>query len=298
VIPTGGHSRPIRGTNSRLIDNALTSIVEMTDYEDLEIVVVGDNKIDEKLLTGLAAAAPERQVVLVRDQRPFNFAAACNLGAERSSGELLVFLNDDTEVLRTDWVQRLAMYALHEQVGAVGPRLLFEDGRIQHAGIWSRDGVPGHRYPGIAADFSGVFDSLHAPQNCLATTGACLAVERHKFDLVSGFTEEFPLNFNDVDLCLKLLNAGFRTVVDPMASLLHFESATRDPRPAQEEYDQLASRWGQQLRHDFWDHPRHVAPAPNEYPPPSVHYLDVLDALKEHPPAVRVWDSAAGRPIA
>ncbi len=267
VLPTGGGKRVVRGQSVVLAEHALKSVIAETAYPNYEIVIVLDRHSTVDLEHRLLELGQGR-VKIVRDNNEFSFAGASNLGAICSSGDVLLFLNDDTEVDMASWLDRLVMYATREDIGAVGAKLLYGDGRIQHAGVWSRDGGPGHRYPGYRRSHPGYMSSLQLAQNCIAVTGACLAVERHKFEQVGGFCTQFPLNFNDVDLCLKLSSAGYRTVVDCATTHTHLESSTRNPAVKDWEYYQLQARWERFLDSDPWDNPHHVGHGVEEFPPP------------------------------
>jgi GT2 family glycosyltransferase len=225
----------------------------------------------------------------VADDRPFNFAKACNLGAVRAGGEVLVFLNDDTEIIQPEWLERLVMYATRPDVGAVGAKLLYGDRRVQHAGTWSRHGHPHHRYVGFGHDHPGYLAALTASQNCLAVTAACLAVERSKFEEVGGFAALFPLAYNDVDLCLKLSRSGYRTVVDCATRVVHHESSSRDPLVAGWELDQLRRRWAPILDNDPYDNPNHTASGVEEYPPTSVNLAQLRDRASTADYRARCW---------
>ncbi len=257
-----------------LVEQAVRSLAAVTEYPDVEIVVVLDAGADPGLAWTLEQAAGSTPLQVVTDDRPFNFAMACNLGAVRATGDLLVFLNDDTEIIRPDWLARLVMYATRPDIGAVGAKLLYGDRRIQHAGTWARFGKPHHRYVGYAAEHPGYLAALATAQNCLAVTAACLAVERDKFEAVGGFATMFPLAYNDVDLCLKLSRAGHRTVVDCATEVIHHESSSRDPSVADWEFAQLRRRWGPLLDRDPYDNPNHTAGGVDEYPPTSVELVE------------------------
>ena len=267
IVPTGGGERIVRGKSVVLAEHAVESVIAQSSYPNYEIVMVLDQHATIELESNLLSLGQGR-VKIVRDENEFSFAGASNLGAICGSGEVLLFLNDDTEVNQPDWIERLVLYATRTSIGAVGAKLLYADGRIQHAGVWSRDGGPGHRYPGYRGSHPGYMSSLQLAQNCIAVTGACLAVERHKFESVGGFCTSFPLNFNDVDLCLKLSSAGYRTVVDCATTHTHLESSTRDPAVKHWEYEQLQDRWDRFLKGDPWDNPHHVAHGVEEFPPP------------------------------
>ncbi len=294
VIPTGGVEGRVDGVEVVHVNHAIRSLLLQSTAPDLEIVVVLDRTTGSEVLGDLVELS---NLSVVRDFEEFNFSRACNMGARQSSGEVLLFLNDDTECLDGAGLHRLGETAVRQQIGAVGPHLLYEDGRLQHAGIWARAGIPGHRYPGLSGEFTGLNNSLLVPQNSIAVTGACLAVEANRFWSVGGFDERFPLNFNDVDLCLRLLHSGYRTVVEPIRAFRHFESATREPAASSEEYALLRDLWEPELSDDFWDHPRHKSPAPNEYPPPVPAYIEGVEPLGLGTPHPRVWDTAGGMPV-
>lgn len=265
IIPTGGTRRLVSGLNILLVERAVSSLVEHSTYPEYEIVVVLDAESDERLAARLVDAAGDAPIRLLRDSRDFNFADACNIGAIRSGGEVLIFLNDDTEVEMPDWIERMVMYATRPGIGAVGAKLLYGDGRVQHAGVWARGG-PAHRYVGFRGDHPGNFHALRLAQNCLAVTAACLAVERSKFEEVGGFSSLYPLAYNDVDLCLKLLHRGYRNVVDCATEVVHHESSSRNPTVKDWEIDLLQRRWRPLLMSDPFDNPANLADGVDEYP--------------------------------
>ncbi len=280
VIPTMGAQREIERTPTMLCLQAIDSLVASTDYPHYELVVVvtpgAPQDIAAQVMSTIDPHPSRAQppIRFCRDERPFNFSNACNRGAIVASGRVLVFLNDDTKIEQRDWLDRLVMYATRPDVGAVGARLLYGDGRIQHAGIWSRGGHPSHRYERFPADHPGHLDSLTVAQNCLAVTGACLAVAADKFHDVGGFSPEFPSSYNDVDLCLKLDDLGYRTVVDPGVVLTHYEASSRDPKIDDWELELLHERWRSVLVADPFDNPNHLAPGSDEDPAPDPMITD------------------------
>lgn len=289
VIPTNGSTRDLDRGPTRLVDQAVRSVLA-SNYPDIEIVVVLTPGSPDDLTPRLQAIVDQhettgRTLTMVTDARPFNFSNACNRGAVVSTGNVLVFLNDDTEVIAPDWLVHLVDHALHPDIGAVGARLVYEDGRVQHSGIWSRGGHPTHRYEGWPGDADGYLGALRVTQNCLAVTGACLAVGRSKFDLVGGFSPVFPNSYNDVDLCLKLLDRGYRTVIEPRAELYHFEASTRDPSITDDDLAALHDRWRWRLNHDPFDNPNHTAERSEEWPLPARGRR----LLAEARPAPRRW---------
>ena len=166
---------------------------------------------------------------MAKDPGPFNFARLCNLGASSARYPTLVFLNNDTVVLADDWLGVLDDLARRPDAGAVGARLLYPDRRVQHAGVvlglW---GCAGHMDAGAPEGDPGYLGRLVCTREVAAVTGACLAVERSKFDAVGGFNEvSLPVDLNDIDLCLRLASRGWKTLYTPAALLIHKESASR-----------------------------------------------------------------------
>jgi GT2 family glycosyltransferase len=186
----------------------------------------------------------------------------CNAAAEAARAATLAFLNNDVEALSLDWLDRLLAWARLPSVGAVGAKLLFPDGRVQHAGVVvGVDGHATHFERFRRADSSDYFGRDDAPHEVAAVTGACLVVEKAKFDAVGGFDAvNLPVEFSDIDLCLRLAERGWTNLVEPAAVLTHREAATRKAWLSQEERyaDQVAyfkSRWRKALRDDPFFHP-------------------------------------------
>lgn len=254
VIPTNGQSREVRFEQTVLVVNCVRSIVERSTYENYEIVCVADDPFDAEVLAQLRELAGER-LVMVPFTEPFNFSAKINLGAVRSRGEHLLLLNDDIEVTTPNWLERMVMYSAQPEIGAVGGRLLWGDTRIQHCGVGFNDALPDHHYRGFASDYRGYMNAVRIARDCLAVTGACLMTSREDFEQLGGLTLTFPINFNDVDYCLKVHNSGRRVVYDPDLVLFHFESSSRDAKVDEWEVNQLLDRWGHLLAVDPYGNP-------------------------------------------
>ncbi len=242
VIPTACRTREIRYQQQVLVNNCVRSIRERSSYENYEVVCVVDTSAPAEAVEELRELGGERLRVVPYD-RPFDFSAKVNLGAAHGEGEHLLLLNDDIEVTTPDWIERMVMYSSLPDVGAVGGRLLLEDGRIQHAGVRFKDGLPGHPYHGYAGDFEGYANEILLARNPLAVTAACLMTRRGLFEQLGGFSSEFPVNYNDVDYCLRLRRAGKRVVYDPDLTMLHFESSSRPSDVEAWEKDLLRERW-------------------------------------------------------
>ena len=242
VIPTAGQGRDVRYQPTVLVSHCLRSIVETSTYGNYELVVVVDAPADPALLEELREIGGER-LRLVDYEKPFSYSDKINAGAAASRGEHLLLLNDDIEVATPDWIERMVMYSAMEEVGAVGGRLVLEDGRLQHVGVRFQGGLPGHPYWGFRGDFRGYANGVRVAQNCLAVTGACLMTRRALFEDVGGLSDDFPINYNDVDYCLGLRRRGKRVVYDPDLVMIHFESSSRSS---------AVSAWEKQLFKERW----------------------------------------------
>jgi GT2 family glycosyltransferase len=204
----------------------------------------------------------DRRIRMLEQPGPFNFSSLCNAGAAEAKGRVLVFLNDDTSVMRPDWLLHLADWACRADCGAVGGKLLYPSGRVQHAGIvLGLGGCAAHIESGASGEEDGYLEGLVVTREMSAVTGACLAVEAAKFAAVGGFdSQAFPVEFSDVDLCLRLEMRGWKSVMAGEALLMHRESASRG-RTADGtaqyayEYRQFKHRWGHRLVDDRYYHP-------------------------------------------
>ena len=235
VIPNCEHAEDLR----RCID----SIYEKSVYDNYEIIVVENNSKGseirgyyEELKTGAL-----KDIVKVLDytayksmagasDNSFNYSAVVNYGVKNSSGEYIVLLNNDTQVITVNWMEELLMYAQRSDVGAVGAKLYFPDRKIQHAGVVLKLGAhrtAGHSHYGQAGMNLGYMGRLCYAQDVSAVTGACLMVSRKKYDEAGGFDEGFAVSLNDVDFCLKLREKGYLNVFTPFAELYHYESLSR-----------------------------------------------------------------------
>jgi GT2 family glycosyltransferase len=212
-----------------LLAKCLESLRTATNYPNLEIVVV-DNGADSLALSALLEAESALQrVVRVYDGGDFNFSRLINGGVRATSGEILLLLNDDVIALEPGWLHRMVDSAMDHSVGAVGARLLYSSGDIQHAGVMlGLGGICGHLWRNLPAAEAERNPLIVNPGGRMAVTGACLAVRRDVFDRVNGLDEtNFPVTLNDVDFCLRLNGEGFSTVYRGDAVLLHDESQSR-----------------------------------------------------------------------
>jgi O-antigen biosynthesis protein len=207
----------------------MDSLLTRTAYDRLAVTLVDNGSQEPATLDLLARLGSRPGVTVIRDERPFNFAALNNAAARRSGADMLVFLNNDTEVVDPRWVETLLEEARRPEVGAVAPLLLYPDGTVQHAGAaLGLHGYAGHPFAGLSADADTPFGrTVEGTRNWLAVTAACMMVQRSKFEAVGGFDDRFVVAGNDVDLCLRLTAAGYRSLCVPHAVLAHDESRSR-----------------------------------------------------------------------
>lgn len=248
IIPNKDHEEDLR----RCID----SILERSSYEDYEIVVVENGSTTDGIRSYYDEITKLPNVKLIEvSQEQFNYAELINKGAAASSGEYLLLLNNDTEVITRDWIEELLMYAQRPDVGAVGCKLYYPDYSIQHAGVVIGLGAhrtAGHVHYKLACTNLGYMGRLCYAQNFTAVTGACLMVSREDFDKCGGLDESFAVALNDVDLCLKLRHMGRVNVFTPFAELFHYESASRGSDVERKKsaddkaYDDRAKRYEQE----------------------------------------------------
>jgi GT2 family glycosyltransferase len=241
VIPSAGYIVNHEGKPVDLLRMCVGSILEKSTWPEVEIVVIHNCDLRPELEAWLKT----RAILVPYDKQPFNLAQKINLGARRASGEHLVIMNDDIEVIAPDWMENMLRYSQQPAIGAVGAKLLFPNNRIQHAGVVLLNGAPGHPYYNHPAEDSGYFVSAQVARNYIAVTGACMMTRHELWDKVGGFSEDFPLNYNDVDYCLKVREQGCRTVYVPEAELYHYESVSREAargvKPGELEHFQ--SKW-------------------------------------------------------
>ena len=213
-----------------LLMRCLTSIRQKSTYPNYEILVLDNNQLPPEVQQSLRSWGIKR----IPYDMPFNWARTMNQGAAMARGEHLLILDDDTEVITPDWMERLLEFSQHKEIGVVGARLQFPDGRLQHAGVTILDGVPGHPFYGYPEDHPGYFFSSVLPRNYSAVTGACLMTRAEVFRSAGGFDETFATNFNDIDYCLRVGRLGLRVVCNPFARLVHHETATKTAFSLQE----------------------------------------------------------------
>jgi GT2 family glycosyltransferase len=221
IMPTRDHGEDV--------DRALQSIFSRASYDDFEVVVVDNGSTDAGSLRTFAAwSRREKRVRVLRYDHPFNFSRINNFAVANTTAPYLVFLNNDTEVITDDWLEAMVEQAQRPSIGVVGALLFYPDDTVQHAGvIVGLGGVAGHGHKDYPRSHPGYFGMLRSVNNCSALTAACVMMRRNVFEQVGGFDETLAVAFNDVDLCLKVRDAGYNNVFLPHVQLYHYESKSR-----------------------------------------------------------------------
>jgi GT2 family glycosyltransferase len=232
-----------------LLERCLDGLLTRTDYPDIEVLVIDNGSKDIEALELLQRVQHDSRVKVLSRPGPFNWSALNNDGAAAASGEILVLLNNDIEVIEPGWLAALAGHATRPDVGVVGARLLFPDGLLQHGGMLLGPQTEAVHAMTYAADGqAGYLGQVTLPRDLSAVTGACLAIRRSVFDQVGGLeTQSMRVTWSDVDLCLKVRRAGFRVLWLPDVVLTHREMATRGrdvtwELQARHEYERAALR--------------------------------------------------------
>ncbi|MDO7908852.1 glycosyltransferase family 2 protein [Paenibacillus sp. JX-17] len=250
---------PTRNMASTL-ELCVQSIFEKTDYHNYEIVVV-DNGSDEEEIFRLyerwTVQEPDRFKVHTLDI-PFNYSRLNNFGVEQTTGELLLLLNNDIEVITASWLRDMAGQAIRPEIGAVGAALYYPDDTLQHGGVvLGIGGVAGHSHKHFPANHPGHFNRLCIPSNYTAVTAACLMLRKEVYLEVGGLEEQLQVAFNDVDLCLKIWSNGYNNIWLPDVRLYHYESKSRGYEDTPEkkarfssEYEWIKAKWSDVLAND------------------------------------------------
>ncbi len=250
IIPTRGSSGRVWGATRAYAVDAVTSIIDKSTYQYLEFVLVVDVETPQPVLEALKRVGGER-MRFAPFVGEFNFSAKVNAGASAAEGELLLILNDDTELISPESIEVMVAHFDMNDVGMVGSKLLYDDGTVQHAGH-----VYNHELLNACAGWPG--DSpgpwplrpLAVERECSGVTAAAAMIRTTVFDAVGGFTTELPLNYNDVDFSLKVRADGHRVLWSPHALWYHFESKTRDSELLPYEYAFVNDRWHFEINND------------------------------------------------
>lgn len=252
VIPSACRRRGKEGGSGWYITQCLESIRSRSSYRHYELIVVDNGDVEPDLERALAPYALRR----ITYSGPLNLAVKMNQGAACAEGEHLVFLNDDIEVISPDWLESLLEFSQCPEIGAVGAKLFFTNGNLQHAGVvMVQAGLVTHCFYNYPGDFAGRPDSTIVHRNYLGVTGACFMTRRDVFRDVGGYDERFALCYNDVDYCFRVIESGKRIVYQAHAQLSHHESASRERGVPRDEIDLINRVWFNRMPRDPYYNP-------------------------------------------
>ncbi|WP_337073053.1 glycosyltransferase family 2 protein [Aeromonas veronii] len=250
IIPTRDHLE--------LLERCVKTILECTSYRFFEIIIVNNQSSCLKTIGYLERIKKVEQVRVINYDHPFNFSAINNFAVSHARGSIIGLINNDIEVLSADWLEEMVRQVCRPDIGCVGAKLYYPDMRIQHAGVvLGIGGVAGHSHKFFRQHHHGYHSRLSLVQNYSAVTAATLLVRKSVYDEVGGMETSLSVAFNDVDFCLKVLDAGYRNLWTPFAELIHHESVSRgyEDNPEKQarfrrEVDYMKNKWGHRLNND------------------------------------------------
>jgi GT2 family glycosyltransferase len=251
-----------------LLATCTAGVLERTDYPALEVLIVDNGSTEAATERLLARLTEDGRVRVLPQPGPFNFAALNNAAVAQARGDVLLLLNNDTDVLEAGWLRELVSHVMRPDVGVAGARLLYPDRTIQHAGILLGPGMAAtHVGRGAPLGDAGYLGQLACTREVSAVTAACLCLRTEIWRMVGGMDERLAVTWNDVDLCLRVRKAGKRVIWTPHATLLHHESVTRgfecaDPARLarfREEQQLMRTIWGEWLNEDPFLNPNLLA---------------------------------------
>lgn len=243
---------------AKMTKRCIDSLYEKNTYKNFEIILVDNNSSEEETFKMLDEYKKRDNFKVLRLECEFNYSHINNEAVKIATGDYLLFLNNDTEVLDADFIEWMVGYASLPHVGCVGIKLLYPDKLVQHAGVvLGYGGVAGHIYVTASNNDNGLFGRLCMPYDYTAVTAACLMIDKKKFNTVKGFDENLKVALNDVDLNLKVLDKGYYNVCLSNITMFHYESKSRGYEASKEKHERFLSeqeymknKWGKMLDDD------------------------------------------------
>ena len=241
-----------------VLATCIRSIRAQTRYPDYEIIIVDNGSVQNETKRLFAELKSDAAIRILHYPHAFNFSAINNFAAREASGTILGLVNNDIEVTQEHWLSEMVALAMLPDIGCIGAKLLYPDGRLQHGGVViGLGGVAGHAYKFAGGDDPGYLGQLGVTHEVSAVTAACLLVRREVYDQVGGLDESLTVAFNDVDFCLRVAAAGYLNLWTPFAELIHHESVSRGrdltaakARRFADEHAIMQRRWGAALLDD------------------------------------------------
>lgn len=230
-----------------LLERCVTSIFENTTYPNFEIIIIDNESDDDATKKYMADVSQNEAITVLNYDKPFNYSAINNFAVEHAAGDIICLLNNDTKVLTSGWLSEMQAWLNREGVGCVGAKLLYPNQTVQHGGvILGIGGIAGHSHKYFPTSELGYYGRLSVVQNFSAVTAACMMFKKTDFLKVGGLNaEDLAVSYNDVDLCLKFLSAGLRTVWTPYVELIHYESMSRGKGVS----DEKRVQWSNEARY-------------------------------------------------
>ena len=246
VIPNKDHKKDLK----RCID----SILEKSTYKNYEIIIVENNSETKEIFEYYKELEKIKNIKIVKyKEKGFNYSKINNFGVKKSTGEYIVLLNNDTQIITENWIETMLGNCQRKDVGIVGAKLVYENAKVQHAGVvLGLTGVAGHINLGLDINEPGYMARNIITQNYSAVTGAMLMISKKDYEEVGGLDEDFPVAYNDIDLCLKIRNKNKLVVMNPFAQAFHYESKTRGYENTKEKVERLENE-SQKLKNKWKD---------------------------------------------
>ena len=244
--------------NVDVLKRCIDSIFQKTSYSNYEIIIVDNNSTNKKTFDYFEKLKIVSNIKILKYKKEFNFSKINNFAVQNAQGEVILFLNNDTEIITNGWITAMLEHAQRSEVGAVGCKLLYPNKTIQHAGVIlgitgtpGEKGVAGHSHKHLSTNSNGYIGRVNTIHNVSAVTAACIMLRKDVFEEVGGFDENLAVAFNDVDLCLKIREHGYLIVYTPYAELYHHESFSRGYENTPEKQDRFSKevkyireKWG------------------------------------------------------
>lgn len=243
------------------LKTCISSILNKSTYKNYEIVIVENNSVSEEIFNYYEEVSKLENIKVVTWEKGFNYSAINNFGFKETSGEYIVLLNNDIEVISENWIEEMLMYAQRDNTGIVGAKLYYPDDTVQHAGvILGIGGVAGHSHANFERSDDGFAGRLKVVQNLSAVTAACLMIRRNVYEEVHGLNEDLAVAFNDIDFCLKVRKKGYLIVFSPYVEMYHYESKSRGKDDTKEKSARFESEiktfhneWGLWVRDPYYN---------------------------------------------
>lgn len=244
------------------LKTCINSILDKTEYKNYEIIIIENNSTKKSTFKYYDEISNNnKNIKVLKWEREFNYSAINNFGVKNSNGEYIVLLNNDIEVISSNWITELLMHAQRKSVGAVGAKLYYPDNSVQHCGvILGVGGIADHLGKEFDRYDVGHIGRLMITQNISAVTAACMMIRRDVYEEVGGLSEEFVVAYNDIDLCMKIREKGYLIVLNPFAELYHYESKSRGQEDTPEKVERFVkevelfkSRWSEKLKDPYYN---------------------------------------------